>query len=265
MSPEQNSALVTSLTDRVGTIELNRPEQRNALTVELVESLGAAAASLVERGARALVLAGRGATFCAGADLSLVGRALAGDPAPVLTPLVAGLHGSIKRLRGLPVPLIAAVEGPAVGAGMGLALATDLRVVGKGARLIPGYMGIGASPDGGVSYFLTRMLGSSRAVSLLLRNQPVGSDEAVTLGLAESVVPDGSALEEAQRLAGTLTAAPPLALLRVRELVDRATVLGLAEQLDLEQERVTELWETHDFTEGVRSFLERRPPRFRGD
>ncbi|MFD7407821.1 enoyl-CoA hydratase/isomerase family protein [Streptomyces sp. NPDC059866] len=258
-------SLETSLTDQVGTIELNRPKRMNALTVELVESLGDAAASLVESGARALVLTGRGPTFCAGADLSLVDQALAADPHTVLKPLVSGLHDSIKRLRDLPVPLVAAVEGPAVGAGLGLALTADLRVLGKGARLIPGYMGIGSSPDGGVSYFLTRMLGSARAASLLLRNRPVTADEAIALGLADSVAEQGSATEAAQQLAATLTGTPPLALLRVRELVDRATLLGLEEQLDLEQQRVTELWDTHDFTEGVRAFLERRKPEFRGD
>lgn len=265
MPSQTPASLETSLTDRVGTVTLNRPGRMNALTVEMAASLGDVASSLVERGARALVLTGRGSTFCAGADLSLVNRALTGDPHAVLTPLVEGLHGSIKRLRGLAVPLIAAVEGSAVGAGMGLALCADLRVLGKGARLIPGYMGIGSSPDGGVSYFLTRALGSSRAVSLLLRNRPVGADEALGLGLVESVEEEGSALDAAQELARTLTSAPPLALLRVRELVDRATVQDLDGQLDLEQRRVTELWETHDFNEGVRAFVERRPPEFRGD
>ncbi|MEY9211776.1 enoyl-CoA hydratase/isomerase family protein [Thermobifida halotolerans] len=258
-------SLETSLTDRVGLIELNRPDRMNAMTVDLVRSLGDEAASLVERGARALVLTGRGPAFCAGADLSLVDRALAEEPAPVLTPLVEELHRSLKRLRGLPVPLVAAVEGPAVGAGMGLALCADLRILGEGARLVPGYMGIGSSPDGGVSYFLTRMLGSARALSLLLRNQPVSAAEAAALGLAEPAVPDGSARQAALALARSLTSAPPLALLRARELVDRASTLGFAEQLDLEQERVSELWKTHDFTEGVRAFLQRRPPEFRGD
>lgn len=255
----------TSLTGRVGTIELNRPDQMNALTVEAVRSLGTAGSALVDRGARALVLTGRGPAFCAGADLSLVDRALAEDPAEALTPLVDGLHRSLVRLRGLPVPLVAAVEGPAVGAGMGLALCADIRILGESARLVPGYLGIGASPDGGVSYFLTRMLGSARTLSLLLRNQPLGAAEAAELGLAEPVVDDGSALRRAQELAESLAGSPPLALLRARELVDRATTSGLEQQLDLEQRRVTELWETHDFTEGVRAFLQRRSPEFRGD
>lgn len=254
----------TSLTDRVGTLTLNRPDRMNALTVEVAQSLGAAGADLVDRGARALVLTGRGSAFCAGADLALVDRALSEDPAPVLTPLVDGLHRSLVRLRGLPVPLIAAVEGPAVGAGMGLALCADLRVLGQGARLVPGYMGIGSSPDGGVSYFLSRMLGSARALSLLLRNRPIDAANAETLGLSEPAVPDGSALQSAHELAESLASAPPLALLRVRELVDRASTLSFEEQLDLEQQRVAELWQTHDFTEGVGAFVQRRTPEFRG-
>jgi 2-(1,2-epoxy-1,2-dihydrophenyl)acetyl-CoA isomerase len=257
-------ALQLSSADGVGTIELDRPEQLNALTVDLVSSLGEAAEELVAGGARAVVLAGRGSAFCAGADLSLVHRALAEDPAAVLTPLVEGLHDSLRRLRRLPVPVVAAVEGPAVGAGMGLALAADLRVLGRGARLVPGYMAIGASPDGGVSYFLTRAVGAARAAALLLRNRPVAADEALELGLAESVVDDGAALGAARELAASLTGLPPLALQRVRELVDRATSQGLDEQLDLEQQRVTELWDTFDFREGVGAFLERRPPIFQG-
>jgi len=254
-----------SVADGIGLIELNRPEQLNALTVDVAEQLGAVAETAVADGARVLVLSGRGGNFCAGADLSIVDRALAGDPHAVLTPLVDGLHSSIKRLRALPVPIIAAVEGAAVGAGLGLALAADLRVLGAKARLIAGYMGIGASPDGGVSYLLTRAVGSARAMSLLLRNRPVTADEAFELGLAESVAATGDALAQARTLADGLTGTPPLALIRVRELLDRATEHGLAQHLDLEQQRVTELWQTHDFAEGVNAFVARRKPEFRGN
>jgi 2-(1,2-epoxy-1,2-dihydrophenyl)acetyl-CoA isomerase len=256
--------LHTSLADEVGTLTLDRPDHLNALTVPMVRALGLEAPALVAAGARAIVLTGRGPAFCAGADLALVDGALAGDPHAALTPLVEGLHATVKVLRALPVPVVAAVEGPAVGAGLGLALAADLRVLAKDARLIPGYMGIGASPDGGVSYFLSRMLGAARAGALLLRNRPLDVEEALASGLAESVTEPGAALDAAQQLAATLNGTPPLALVRMRELVDRATVNGLADQLDLEQRRVTELWDTHDFTEGVRAFRERRRPAFRG-
>jgi 2-(1,2-epoxy-1,2-dihydrophenyl)acetyl-CoA isomerase len=248
----------------VGLVWLDRPDQMNALTVDMVVALGAEAETLVADGARALVLAGSGSAFCAGADLGLVRQALDGDPHTALEPLVSGLHDAIRRLRALPVAVVAAVEGPAVGAGLGLALAADLRVLGEGARLIPGYLGIGSSPDGGVSWFLTRALGAARATRLLLLNETVRADAAVGLGLTDDVVPDGTAVDAALARAETLAGLPAQALVRLRQLTEAASTQGLDEHLDHEQRLVTELWDTHDFREGVSAFVERRPPRFTG-
>ncbi len=249
----------------VGLLCLDRPDQLNALTVELARGLGAEAEKLVADGARALVLAGTGAAFCAGADLGIVRQALDGDPHAVLTPLVEGLHDSIRRLRALPVALVAAVEGPAVGAGLGLALTADLRVLGEGARLVPGYLAIGSSPDGGVSWFLTRALGAQRATRLLMLNETVRASDALDLGLADEVVPDGTALDAALVLCEQLVGLPAQALLRLRVLADGATTQGLGDHLDQEQRLVTELWDTHDFREGVAAFVERRPAEFTGE
>lgn len=265
MATDGSAELIIGVDNGVGVLELARPAQLNALTVPMAAGLGTAAEDAVRRGARALVIAGRGSAFCAGADLSLVDAALQGDAHAALTPLVAGLHASLRQLRALPVPVVAAVEGPAVGAGLGLALAADVRVMAAGARLVPGYLAIGASPDGGVSYLLPRMIGAARAMSLILTNRTVPAEEAVRLGLAETVVADGAALAEAGSLAARLAGSAPLALLRVRELLDSASTHGFAEHLDLEQQRVTELWDTHDFVEGVTAFVQRRRPSFRGD
>jgi len=251
--------------DAVGLLWLDRPDQLNALTVELAAGLGAEAEKLVADGARALVLAGSGTAFCAGADLGIVRRALDGDPHAALTPLVAGLHDSIRRLRALPVALVAAVEGPAVGAGLGLALTADLRVLAEGARLVPGYLGIGSSPDGGVSWLLTRALGAQRATGLLMRNETVRAATALELGLADKVVPDGGAVDAALATAQRLAGLPSQALVRLRALVEAATTQGLGDHLDHEQRLVTELWDTHDFREGVTAFLERRPAEFTGE
>jgi len=253
------------LRDGVGLLELNRPDQMNALTVDLATGLGAEAERLVAEGARALVLAGSGPAFCAGADLGIVRQALDGDPHAALEPLVAGLHDSIRRLRALPVALVAAVEGPAVGAGLGLALTADLRVLAEGARLIPGYVGIGSSPDGGVSWFLTRALGAQRATRVLMLNETLRAEAAQQLGLADEVVPDGTAVEAAVAMATTLAGLPAQALVRLRELTDAATTQGLGDHLDHEQRLVTELWETHDFREGVTAFVERRAAEFTGE
>ena len=256
---------IETLTENgVGRVELNRPEQMNALTVDLVRQIGDAGTQLVAEGARAIVLTGRGNTFCAGADLGLVREALDGSPQKVLTPLVDELHNAIRTLRSLPVPLVAAIEGPAVGAGLGLALTADLRVASVSARFIPGYTGIGSSPDGGVSYYLPRMLGAARATRVLLLNESLDAQQAMEWGLVDEVVEAGSATVAATALAKRLSSAPPLAILRVRELLDASTGQGLSEHLDHEQRLVTELWETHDFHEGVSSFLERRKPGFTG-
>src|SRR5581483_8441276 len=214
--------------------------------------------------AKAVVLAGAGGTFCAGADLVYVRRAFTGDAEEVLRPLVRTLHDLIAFVGELPLPIVVALEGHAVGAGMGLALAADLRIAGRGASLIPGYFAIGASPDGGVSYFLTRALGGARATSAILRNRVLRADELLALGLVEEVVDDGRVIEAAQELAASLAGVPPLALLRMRRLVDSATVQGLAAQLDDEERLVAELWPARDFREGVSAFLERRRPAFTG-
>lgn len=257
--------LEVTVEDGIGVLTIDRPEKLNALTVEVAAGLGPGAEDAIARGARAIVVTGRGATFCAGADLSIVDDALSRDRRGALTPLVAGLHDSLLLLRALPVPIVAAVEGPAVGAGFGLALAADLRVMAAAARFVPGYLAIGASPDGGVSFLLSRMVGSARAMSLILNNRPVGADEAARVGLAEAVVADGTALAAGCELAKRLAGTAPLALLRVRELIDRATEHSFGEHLRLEQQRVTELWDTADFVEGVSAFVQRRKPSFRGE
>lgn len=252
------------LDDGVGVVTLDRPEKFNAMTVELVAALDDAVGKLVGDGAKAMVLAGRGRMFSAGADLGLVRAALDGEPATVLGPLVDTLHAAVRRLRAAPFPTVAAVEGSAVGAGMGLALATDLRVVGRSARFVPAYLAIGASPDGGVSYWLSRALGAVRATALLVRNQPVAAAELAALGLADEVVDDGAATEAAIALARTLTNLPPGALRRTRDLVDRASTQGLDAQLDAERDAIAAQWRSADFREGVTAFLEKRPPRFTG-
>ena len=250
--------------DGVGWLVLTRPEVRNALDLDTIDELTAGLDRHRAAGAGAIVLAGAGDAFCAGADLALVRTALAGTPAEVLGPLVDNLHEFLRRLRAFPAPVVAAVEGPAVGAGLGLALACDVRIAARSSLFIPGYFAIGASPDAGVSAFLTRALGTARAGSIILRNASISAEQAATWGLVEELVEDGEALGAAGALARNLTGTPPLALLRTRELIDSATTHSLDEHLDAERKAVAAMWPTDDFREGVSAFLERREPQFTG-
>jgi 2-(1,2-epoxy-1,2-dihydrophenyl)acetyl-CoA isomerase len=247
------------------TVLLNRPEVRNALSREMVAGLQRVADELTAAPPGAVVLTGAGArAFCAGVDLGLVRAALDGDFAVELGGLVAALHRLVLQLRAVACPVIAAVEGPAVGAGMGLALAADLRVVGRSALFVPGWFGIGATPDGGSSYLLARSVGAARATAAVLRNRPLDAATMASWGLADEVVDDGTALAAALELGAAVASAPPVALVNLRRLMDTATTNDLARQLDAEQASVAALWETADFREGVTAFLERRPPAFTG-
>ena len=254
----------TSIDDGIATITIDRPEVRNAIDSETIAGIQAGFEDAAAGGAQAAVFTGAGNAFRSGADLGYVRAAFERGAESVLAPLVDDLHALIRRMRELPFPIIGAVEGPAAGAGMGLALATDVRVAGKSAVFVAAYLAIGASPDGGVSYALTRSLGAARATELLLSNRPVRAEELLSLGLVEQVVEEGAALEAAQDRAWQLRNLPPLALLRTRALVDAASTQSLDSHLDAEREGIVGLWPTHDFREGIGAFLERRPPRFEG-
>jgi 2-(1,2-epoxy-1,2-dihydrophenyl)acetyl-CoA isomerase len=249
----------------IGVVTLDRPDVRNAINIETLTEIAAAFERLERDRASAVVLCGANGVFCAGADLALVKDSISSGSHDLLARMVDTLHDLLRRMQTFPHPIVAALEGPAVGAGAGLAFACDLRVASKSARLIPGYFGIGSSPDGGVSYYLARAFGSARALSMFIRNHPLSSDELLAAGLVESVVDDGAAIDAALQLAANVSSAPPLALVRTRSLVDSATASSLSAQLDAERAGVAAMWPTKDFKEGVVAFLERRRPEFTGE
>lgn len=254
-----------TLHEGTGVVTLARPDVRNAIDIETLAEVAAAFDQLEQDRVSAVVLCGANGVFCAGADLALVKAAIASGSNDLLADMVDTLHELIRRMQSFPHPIVAALEGPAVGAGAGLAFACDLRIASRSARLIPGYFGIGSSPDGGVSYYLARAFGGARALSMFIRNTPLSSDDLLGAGLVEAVVDDGAAIGAALELAASVASAPPLALVRTRALVDSATANSLAGQLDAERAGVAAMWPTKDFREGVGAFLERRRPQFTGE
>lgn len=248
----------------VVVVRLGRPEAMCAVTLDSLTELADDIARAVQPGVRGVVLAGGDRAFCAGADLGLLDTALAGDARKALDPIMDVLPAIVVGLRDLPVPSVAALEGPAVGVGMSLALATDLRIAGRSASLIPGYLRVGGSPDGGFSTFAARSMGSARALSTLIRNRRLRADELADLGLVEEVVDDGGAVDAAVDLLAGLAPVAPLALEHSRRLLETAWALPLEDQLDRERAAITELWDSADYREGVAAFLEKRPPRYTG-
>jgi 2-(1,2-epoxy-1,2-dihydrophenyl)acetyl-CoA isomerase len=256
--------VTTEMRDRIGVILLNRPERRNPIDLEMVQGIDRALDELLDGGAQAIVVGAVGDMFSAGGDVAAFKEALQGDLAVALGPTLDALNALLLRLTELAVPTIAAVEGAAVGGAAGLVLGVDFRVVAESTRIVAAQFRLGSTPDAGLTYYLVRALGASRAFRLIVRNGSLDSADLVEHGLAERLVPDGGTLDAAVEVANELAGAPPLALPALRRLVDRAGADGLAAQLEAEAAGIRTMWGSEDLREGILSFMERRPPEFKG-
>lgn len=244
-------------------LTLNRPDRLNsfdeALHAALRQALDEAAA---DRATRALVLTGAGRAFSAGqdlADLATPSGEMRADLGDVLGRLYNPL---VRRLRRLPFPVIAAVNGVAAGAGANLALACDIVLAARSARFIQAFAKIGLIPDSGGTWTLPRLVGPARATALAMLAEPVTAKEAAAMGMIWRVVEDDALLAEAERIAGYLATQPTAALVAIRKALAAAAVNDLDAQLDLERELQGKLGRSADHAEGVRAFLAKRKPSF---
>lgn len=251
-----------SLTDDVALITFNRPERFNSIEATLsegtVEALGRAGTE-----ARAAVITGAGKAFCAGADLADLIDDYRRDGPDLYSHLDKVFHPMVTALIDCPVPTVAAVNGVAAGAGLGLALACDLRVMAESASFTSAFTAIGLVPDSGTTWWLPQMVGVSRALELTLTNRRVGADEAVALGLCVEVVPDESLIEGSLGTAAKLADLVPDALVTTRRLVRDAAGFSFAQALSAEQQEQGRLGSTPEHLEGVNAFLEKRKADFR--
>jgi 2-(1,2-epoxy-1,2-dihydrophenyl)acetyl-CoA isomerase len=238
----------------VAVATLAAAETRNALSPALLDALDAALAVAVEEGARALVITGSGRTFCAGGDLAGLAAVLDGDVEIEVGVMVDRLHHVIATLRTLPMPTVAAVNGGAVGAGVSLAMAADVRVVARSASFVAGYLAVNATPDGGASYHLSRALGSPQAASSLLLNRRFTADELLRNGLADRLADDGEVLSVAREVARDLARLSFSAVRSVRELVDRAPTHSLAEHLEAERSHFLRAAQSPELRDAVAPF-----------
>lgn len=244
----------------VMTITLNRPDVLNAFNAAMHAGLAAALREARDPGVRAVVVTGAGRGFCVGQDLSEFREA----PGDVADRLRAQYHPNVLAVRALEKPVIAAVNGPAAGAGLSFACACDMRLAADSASFVPAFIGIGLVPDSGGSHFIARLLGVARAFEWMTSNRKLSASEALDWGLVSEVVEADSLAARAAELAATYAAAPTRGIGMTKRLFDHAATATLDEQLELEAQLQSAATRTEDFREGVAAFLEKRPPRFEG-
>jgi 2-(1,2-epoxy-1,2-dihydrophenyl)acetyl-CoA isomerase len=256
-------AVLTAVEAGVMTITLNRPEVLNALNPALLDGLGSAlAAAKRDPQVRAVILTGAGRGFCAGADLAA--PTLREGPDDVEQALRDRYHPIVLALYRLPKPVVAAVNGPAAGAGMSLALACDIVLAAESATFLQAFTRIGLVPDCGSTWLLPRRVGDARARALVMLAERISAEQAQQHGLVWSVHPDAHLTEAALGCARRLAQMPTRALALAKQALDVSPANGLAEQLEVEGRLQAECIRTEDFREGVAAFVEKRPARFKG-
>ncbi|MHB1025966.1 MAG: enoyl-CoA hydratase/isomerase family protein [Desulfobacteria bacterium] len=248
----------------VATIRMNRPSRLNAYNPEMGKALlSAVSEASVDPSVRCVVLTGEGKAFSAGGDVELFAAFQDEGPGKFMG-LAIGLHALIATLRRAPKPVIAAVNGVAAGAGFSMALACDVAVATASARFTLGYQNIGLSPDGGMTFFLARTLGTQRAMEMTLFSKVLTAEQAAAWGLVQQVIPDADFAAQTAAIAERLAAGPTLAYAKAKELYNRALSQPLETQLEEERQSIARSATTRDFREGVRAFLEKRPARYEG-
>ncbi len=268
-APPQLENVALTLSDGVGVVELNRPDALNAWNRQLgVDLLDAVRFVAEEQAVRAVLLRGAGRAFSSGADLKdLTGREedFTPDGRPdVQRVLTERYHPIITGIRQMDKPVVAAVHGPAVGIGLSLALSCDLVIAARSAYFLLAFVNIGLVPDGGASLFVPSRVGMARATEMAMLGERIDATQALQWGLVNRVVDDERLQQEAGELSARLAAGPTRAHAGIKRQLNRWLYSGMADQLELEAHVQQEMAGTHDFSEGVGAFVEKRAARFRG-
>lgn len=259
---DQTPSVLYGAIDGVATIRLNRPQVLNAFNESMLVLLAAALQrARDDKNVRAVLLTGNGRGFCAGAELL---REQTDDPPDAADTLRRLYHPVILGMRQLAKPVVVAVNGVAAGAGMSLALAGDIIVASRDASFCAAFARVGLIPDAGCTYFLPRLAGDMRARALAMLAERIGAEEAQRQGLVWKVTASEALDEEARQVASKLAAMPTRALGLIKQAFDASDRATLEEQLELEAELQSVAARTHDFSEGVAAFIEKRTPAFRG-
>jgi len=243
-------------------ITLDRPDKGNAIDLPTARALMLATIECDDdRAVRCVVLTGAGRLFCGGGDVAAFDAA-GGGVARLIAEITANINAAVARLARMDKPLVTAINGPAAGAGFGLAILGDIALAARSAHFTLGYPAIGLSPDGGATWLLPRLVGLRRAQEMALTNRRIGAEEAASIGLITRLVDDGALAAEADALAQKLARSATRALGAMRALLLASYSATLETQLEQEARSIGELSRTPHGREGVRSFLEKRGADF---
>jgi enoyl-CoA hydratase/carnithine racemase len=268
LSPPELNTLRIEIDGEIGTLTLDRPDAFNAMSPEMIGELTVAFSWLADRAPlRALIVTGAGKAFCAGGDVNWFRKGVEDDSIDLPSEVRRGaeaLHTAIVDLRRIPYPVISAVNGPAAGAGFSLALACDTRIASEAAFFACAYGRIGASPDGGMTYFLPRVVGPSRATEILLNDPNMNAENALSERIVAEVVPADELLERARAKAEKLAAKAPHYVKMVKRLCGQSIENSLTEHLQLERHGIADSMATEDLRAGVTAFFSGGEPEFTG-
>jgi 2-(1,2-epoxy-1,2-dihydrophenyl)acetyl-CoA isomerase len=266
--PPELKTLEIALDGSIGTMTLNRPDALNAMSPEMIGELTVAASWLADRAPlRALVVTGSGRAFCSGGDVNWFKQGVESDEFDLPSDVRRGaevLHQAIVDFRRIPYPVIGAINGPAAGAGMSLALMCDMRIASEEAFFAIAYGRIGASPDGGMTYFLPRVVGPAKAVELALNDPNLDANAALELGLVSEVVAPDQLLPRAREKAEKLAKKAPHYVRMAKTLLNQSMENSLTDHLQLERHGIADSMATEDLRNGVTAFFAGDEPVFEG-
>ena len=251
--------------DGIATLVMNRPDRLNALNNELASALNDALGRIAEdQSINVVVITGAGRAFCAGGDLAAIGKGRQSRETQELEPLLRAGMQMVLKMRTMPQPVIAAVNGPAAGAGMNIALATDIRIVAEEATFGQNFAKVGLFPDYGGTYFLPQLVGPAKAAELFYTGDMIDAKTALSLGIVNQVVPGAQLEAEVKTLAQKIAHGPALAIRAVKKALFASEEKELAQALDNEVREQIRCYLSEDCSEGIRAFFDKRPPKFQG-
>jgi len=267
-TPPELNTLRIEIDEEIATLTLDRPDAFNAMSPELIGELTVATGYLADSAPiRALIVTGAGRAFCSGGDINWFQKGIDEEGFDVSADVRRGaevMHQAIIDLRRIPVPVVAAVNGPAAGAGFSLALACDIRVASEDAFFAPAYGRVGLSPDGGMTYFLPRVVGPTKALELLLDDPNLPAAEALSMGLVTEVVPADQVMDRAHERAAKLARLAPHYVKMAKSLVGVSLENGIADHLQLERHGIADGIATEDARAGIKAFFSGEKPTFQG-